>query len=83
MYWLLIFKKYIFFYLKGGIIKKKFKALEKRFSEPLAVVSRELEVLKSLQKRMALDLQQSEIILNYLTSKYGEPEKKRAKFSSS
>lgn len=50
---------------------------------PRVVASREFEVLQSLQKRMALDLQQSEIILNYLTAKYGEPAKKRAKSSSS
>lgn len=34
-----------------------------------------------MQKRKTMDLQQSEIIINYLTNKYGEPEKKRVKFS--
>uniref|UniRef100_K1Q0I0 Uncharacterized protein n=1 Tax=Magallana gigas TaxID=29159 RepID=K1Q0I0_MAGGI len=39
--------------------QRKFKALEKRFTEPRVVASREFEVLQSLQKRMALDLQQN------------------------
>ena len=40
-------------------------------------------MLKSLQKRILEHMQQSEIIVNYLTDKYdSEPEKKRVKFSS-
>lgn len=31
MYWLLIFKKYIFFYLKGGIIKKSLRPWRRDF----------------------------------------------------
>lgn len=68
-------------YFKRRKNQKKFEALLKRFSEPRVVASREFQVLKSLQKRMTMDLQQSEIIINYLTNKYGEPEKKRVKFS--
>lgn len=66
----------------SAVFPSLLKRPEKRFTEPRVVASREFEVLQSLQKRMALDLQQSEIILNYLTAKYGEPAKKRAKSSS-
>lgn len=72
---------FYFIYFKRRKNQKKFEALEKRFSEPRVVPSREFQVLKSLQKQMT-DLQQSEIIINYFTNKYGEPEKKGVKFSS-
>lgn len=49
-------------------------ALERRFSEP----SQEFKVFKNLQKRIANDMAQSQIIINYLSDKHGdEQEKKR------
>lgn len=63
---------------------KKYEALNRRFTEPRVTATREFKVLKALQKRIMKDIEQSEIIVNYLTDKYGggEPEKKRAKFIS-
>ena len=63
---------------------KKYEALNQRFTEPRVTATREFKVLKALQKRIMQDMEQSEIIVNYLTDKYGgdEPEKKRAKFIS-
>uniref|UniRef100_A0A8W8P4N0 Uncharacterized protein n=1 Tax=Magallana gigas TaxID=29159 RepID=A0A8W8P4N0_MAGGI len=64
---------------------QKLRALEKRLFEPnvvQVVASREFHVLQKLQRRMADDMEQSEIIMNYLADKYGEPEKKRVKFST-
>uniref|UniRef100_A0A8W8MPV4 Uncharacterized protein n=1 Tax=Magallana gigas TaxID=29159 RepID=A0A8W8MPV4_MAGGI len=63
---------------------KKYEALNRRFTEPRVTATREVKVLKALQKRIMQDMEQSEIIVNYLTDKYGgdEPEKKRAKFIS-
>lgn len=61
------------------------RALEKRLYEPnvvQVVASREFKVLQKLQKRMSDDMEQSEIIINYLADKYGEPEKKRVKFTT-
>ena len=46
------------------------------------VASTEFNVLQKLQRRTADDMEQSEIIMNYLADKYGEPEKKRVKFST-
>lgn len=60
----------------------KYEALNRRITEPRVTASREFKVLKALQKRIVQDMQQSEIIVNYPTDKYGdEPEKKRVKFS--
>lgn len=60
----------------------KYEALNRRITEPRATATREFKVLKALQKRIVQDMQQSEIIVNYLTDKYeDEPEKKRVKFS--
>lgn len=61
------------------------KSIGKRLFEPNVVhvvASREFNVLQKLQRRMADDMEQSEIIMNYLADKYGEPEKKRVKFST-
>ena len=60
----------------------QYEALNQRFVEPQVTASREFQVLKGLQKRIFMDMQQSEIILNHLAEKYtDEPEKKRVKFS--
>jgi hypothetical protein len=53
--------------------KKKMQALERRFSEP----SQEFKVLKNLQKRIANDMAQSQIIINYLSDKHGDERKKK------
>ena len=54
-------------------------ALERRFSEP----SQEFKVLKNLQKRIANEKAQSQIIINYSSDKHGdEQEKKKVKFTS-
>lgn len=64
-------------------LSKKFQDLENRFTDPKITKTRECQVLKSLQKKILEDMQQSEIIVNYLADKYdNEPEKKRVKFSS-
>lgn len=67
--------------------KEKMEALERRFTDPLLHVKacKEFEVLQTLQKRISLDIQQCEIIVNYLTDKYGDleqPQKKRVKLST-
>lgn len=71
-------------YLLGKKSPKKYEALKRGFTEPRVTATREFKVLKALQKRIMQDMEQSEIIVNYLTDKYGgdEPEKKRAKFIS-
>ena len=40
-------------------------------SHPNLAVLKEFKVLKALQQRISNDIQQSEIIVNYLTEKYG------------
>ena len=66
-------------FLKEGIIRRRMAALEMRFSEP----SQEFKVLKNLQKRIANDMAQRQIIINYLSDKHGdEQEKKRVKYTS-
>lgn len=74
-----------FFFFLRQTNDQKLRALEKRLFEPnvvQVVASREFNVLQKLQRRMADDMEQSEIIMNYLADKYGEPEKKRVKFST-
>ena len=58
------------------------RALENIFSKPLVTATEEFAVLRNLQTRIANDVTQSQIIVNYLCDKYGkdEPEKKRVKF---
>lgn len=63
------------------------EALERRFMDPHTHVKacKEFEVLQTLQKRIFLDMQQCEIIVKYLTDKYGDleqPQKKRVKLST-
>lgn len=63
------------------------EALERRFTDPHIHVKacKEFEVLQTLQKRISLDMQQYDIIVNYLTDKYGDleqPQKKRVKLST-
>lgn len=73
----------LFFFFQRKNDPKKFQDLENRFTDPKITKTRECQVLKSLQKRILEDMQQSEIIVNYLADKYdNEPEKKRVKFSS-
>lgn len=72
-----------FFFFQRKNDPKKFQDLENRFTDPKITKTRECQVLKSLQKRILEDMQQSEIIVNYLADKYdNEPVKKRVKFSS-
>lgn len=73
--------KFVFFYRRKN--PHKYEALNQRFVEPRVTASREFKVLKVLQKRIFMDMQQSEIIVNYLTEKYtDEPENKQVKFST-
>lgn len=66
----------LFFFFQRKNDPKKFQDLENRFTDPKITKTRECQVLKSLQKRILEDMQQSEIIVNYLADKYdNEPEK--------
>lgn len=47
-----------------------YEALNWRFIEPRVIATPEFKVLKALQKRILQDMQQSEIIVNYLTDRY-------------
>jgi hypothetical protein len=49
-------------------------ALERRFSKSLMTMSQEFKVLKNLQRRIANDMAQSQIIINYLSDKHGRDE---------
>ena len=53
--------------------KKKMAALERRFSEP----SQEFKVLKNLQKRIANDMAQRQIIIIFLSDKHGDEQDKK------
>ena len=48
-------------------------ALERRFSEP----SQEFKVLKNLQKKIANDMAQSQIIINQLSEKHEDEQEKK------
>lgn len=84
--WLLVFTFNInLYFCNRRKNPNKYEALNQRFVEPHVTASREFQGLKALQKRIFMDMQQSEIILNYLADKYTddhEPEKKRVKFST-
>lgn len=58
--------------------QKKFQALKRRLTDPDITSTKELKVLRALQKRMKKDLQQSEIIMNYLEEKYKPTQKKES-----
>lgn len=64
---------------------KKYSALEKKLRAPLQEnVQEQFQVLRTLQKRMSNDTEQSAILLNYLEDKYSTDgsRKKRVKLTT-
>ncbi|XP_056003239.1 uncharacterized protein LOC130049500 [Ostrea edulis] len=62
----------------------KFKALEKKMRTPLKEnVQEQFNLLRNIHRRIAEDIEQSSIIINYLEDKCStEPAKKRAKLTT-